>query len=1030
MRPALVPKHSRRRGFSVLAVLLASLSLAPTSASGTTFPLTISPNHGPAGATVDLSASGLSPGGFTWSVYWDGVLADTFTMPPGDSFTHPFVIPANATLTWHSIKVCISCGDVEFEWSGSTYYTVTSTGGTGGDFDAQILTIELTQGVRGDLEVRDVPLGGPVIPDDGTVHVMNRRTVVRVYPWIDLDPGATSQPLTCELRGYRDGVELPGSPLQPLNLRVSEIDESWTLLSMRNDPARSWNFVLPEPWVRQSSVPGEVDDSIHLDLLARVNPDGPLHVPERSGAHIDNVAQLIDQEFVHVTGARSFPFRFFPILVEYTDTSDPNAPLYNPPPSMGSVIASFHTAATLLPVPAGSNSRSNMLILPPRSESYTGHFRTEAANRKFRRQMVRRYFPSGDFDRPDRGDYYLFLFDGTNNCSGHAYLKSAFVKSSACGVVFTHELTHAIGQSHAGNGHGEGGGGGYDHDYPGSHGQVESDTFGFDVYAMTVTPPLAPDAPQGVTHDFMSYGGAPNWTSRYQWGRVAEHLDAPEISTKTNPVALPRTMGPWLLLSGRADVAGCELDAVFETIEPEPVSSPSLTPYALRFENSAGSVVLEHPLADDMAQDLQGEPGYDFIAVASPPSDWASVVVVENGVVLEERFRSPNPPSVTLLTPVDGDQWPATGSVNASWIASDADLETLTFRLEGSPDGGKWFALANETTDSQVAVDMTQIPVGAGPLWVRVQASDGLNVVVSDPVVVTLKPRPPFAYLVQPADESTYLEGQPIPLFGLASDWQDGDLDGANLSWLVDGSWVANGNAHELTGLSPGAHTVELIAYNNLQLAGQMTAKIKVVSALSAPTLQVPPSGSDGVPTQTDFGWDEVPGANGYRLQVALDGQFAQLVLDYGAVLETTFRLGGLDPEATYYWRVRPQSAIDLGPWSNQAWFTTGIATAVDSPSTLGPWGFRLDPPNPNPFNPRTKVQFMLSHAAHVTLDVFDLRGRRVRRLASGNMTAGTHRVTWEGIDLEGKTVASGTYFVRLDVQGHGTEIRKVALLR
>ena len=298
---------------AALVVLLAVFSAAPAAAL--TFFLGVTPNSGPAGSTVDLSANGLSPGGYTFTVYWDGIPVDSFTMPIGDSFVQPFVIPPGASVGLHQITVCVSCGDVEFEITGSQVFSVTSTGG-GGDFDAQILTMELTQGVRSDLNFRAVPDAGPVIFDDGTVHVKNRRTVVRVYPWIDLDPGATAPPLTAELRGFRDGAELPGSPLSPVNPRVTELEESTTLNEMRRDPSRTWNFVLPMDWVKHSTAPGEYDDPVHLTLNGKVNPAGPLHVPERPGASINNVAQLIDQEFVHVTGERLVPFRFFPILID------------------------------------------------------------------------------------------------------------------------------------------------------------------------------------------------------------------------------------------------------------------------------------------------------------------------------------------------------------------------------------------------------------------------------------------------------------------------------------------------------------------------------------------------------------------------------------------------------------------------------------------------------------------------------------------------------------------------------------------
>lgn len=68
----------------------------------------------------------------------------------------------------------------------------------------------------------------------------------------------------------------------------------------------------------------------------------------------------------------------------------------------------------------------------------------------------------------------------------------------------------------------------------------------------------------------------------------------------------------------------------------------------------------------------------------------------------------------------------------------------------------------------------------------------------------------------------------------------------------------------------------------------------------------------------------------------------------------------------------------------------------------------------PNPFNPMTELKFGLAQSTKTTIDVFDLRGRRVIRLVNDFMEAGHHSVRWTGVDDKGHRVASGPYFVRL----------------
>lgn len=70
----------------------------------------------------------------------------------------------------------------------------------------------------------------------------------------------------------------------------------------------------------------------------------------------------------------------------------------------------------------------------------------------------------------------------------------------------------------------------------------------------------------------------------------------------------------------------------------------------------------------------------------------------------------------------------------------------------------------------------------------------------------------------------------------------------------------------------------------------------------------------------------------------------------------------------------------------------------------------------PNPLNPLTTIRFDLSHAASVTVDVFDVAGRRVRTLVDGTLAAGVQAIPWNGDDDRGASVSSGTYFIRARV--------------
>jgi hypothetical protein len=75
---------------------------------------------------------------------------------------------------------------------------------------------------------------------------------------------------------------------------------------------------------------------------------------------------------------------------------------------------------------------------------------------------------------------------------------------------------------------------------------------------------------------------------------------------------------------------------------------------------------------------------------------------------------------------------------------------------------------------------------------------------------------------------------------------------------------------------------------------------------------------------------------------------------------------------------------------------------------------FELGPNYPNPFSSGTSMNFSIPELATVTIDIFDLRGRFVRRLIEETLNAGEYPVSWDGLDASGKPVAQGQYVVQM----------------
>ena len=89
----------------------------------------------------------------------------------------------------------------------------------------------------------------------------------------------------------------------------------------------------------------------------------------------------------------------------------------------------------------------------------------------------------------------------------------------------------------------------------------------------------------------------------------------------------------------------------------------------------------------------------------------------------------------------------------------------------------------------------------------------------------------------------------------------------------------------------------------------------------------------------------------------------------------------------------------------------------------------RLDVNIPNPFNPSTSIHYEIGRNDVVTLRVYDVAGRLVRTLVSGERGPGAYEARWDGRDDAGRGVASGVYFYRLQA-GAFTQTRRMVLLK
>ena len=134
-----------------------------------------------------------------------------------------------------------------------------------------------------------------------------------------------------------------------------------------------------------------------------------------------------------------------------------------------------------------------------------------------------------------------------------------------------------------------------------------------------------------------------------------------------------------------------------------------------------------------------------------------------------------------------------------------------------------------------------------------------------------------------------------------------------------------------------------------------------------------------------------------------------------------------LSPFDALYFPTSNQEHVSITPESAN-WFVSEIVSAATSadPRVRAPTRLALHSTAPNPFRTATTIAFSLAERSRVSLDVFDVQGRLVRRLLRDELRgAGRHTVAWDGTGRG----SSGVFFIRLTVPGR-SETRRMIRVR
>jgi hypothetical protein len=176
----------------------------------------------------------------------------------------------------------------------------------------------------------------------------------------------------------------------------------------------------------------------------------------------------------------------------------------------------------------------------------------------------------------------------------------------------------------------------------------------------------------------------------------------------------------------------------------------------------------------------------------------------------------------------------------------------------------------------------------------------------------------------------------------------------------------------------------------------------------------------------------------GFRVYLNAIGEFSEdddydwvPYIDNQSNYSSSALVTDLEYGTTYYWKVVPTTtepsrggdAINCPVWS----FTTESDTSVEG--VTPPYITELRGNYPNPFNPETSISFSLAEESRVIIEIYNIKGQKVRTLTDDYYNQGNHTVLWNGRDQEDKTVSSGIYFYRMSTEKY-ENIQKMMMIK
>lgn len=710
--------------------------------------------------------------------------------------------------------------------------------------DLAIQGMEVTQGVQN--LANEVAL------------VADKATFVRVLGTLVSGPNAFN--VEGLLYGKRNGVDLPGSPLRPIQrLPQFNVGAPFT----RDSALRTWLFELPTAWRNGD-----------IELQAVIDPRNAQSDPALANNSRTQAVSFLNKAplCVILIPVRTHTPNLFattindPMMAPTLDLAERLMPMaelwpfysYNPVEEWpGGQYAPFEMGEDNLGVLTAVNTRAVFTSNPKVCK---------AAN---------------------AGTLYAGIVAAAANAQnsvggmGHFSLDSSWTALSTSynpnspyspfsGQTFAHELGHNFSRLHV-----DCGGPSFnDLFYPYDNSLFADGSadgyYGFDSQTKTA---IAPQSGSSKVADLMSYC-PPRWTSDYTWkallGKFKDRATTINSAAAAQPLAgatgyVSGVIGPdgttgaldtaWIFANA---VLGSDLAGKWQSMnanrlrtlmqQARGLADRQADAFHLRLLDSANNVLGDLPVTPTGNDHHGSQPtGQLFVLTFPAPETPVARLELRNGeTILATKAVGSNVPTVAIQSPAGGSA--VTDALQAAWLADDSDSgDTLLGTVQYSPDLGQtWYALLNnypinKGAAQSLTLDTTTLPgSAANAALLRVSASDGYNTTAATSQPFTVEDHKPLVTIMTPATGATLDPQNTLLLRGIGVDPEEGGLPEAAHTWKVDGALVATGREGALQGVAPGTHHIELAAQDALAHRGVATTTITVAPLQVLPSAETP----------------------------------------------------------------------------------------------------------------------------------------------------------------------------------------------